>query len=328
MTNIRTVYGVKHKNENIRAASRSGGVFTALSDIVLDNGGVVYGCALNESFQAIHKRAITKEERDAFRGSKYVQTQIGNSLKDVESDLKNGLTVLFSGAPCQIHGLINYLKLKNVDSSNLLTVEILCHGAPSPRVWNDFIVNNFDIEKINSVDFRDKKNFGWRDHVETITVEGKEISSRNYTKLFYSHLGLRQSCFYCYYKKTERVSDITIGDFWRIENNDKEFDDDKGVSLVKVNTKKGQEYFDKCSKNLIIRTYPLATCIQPALDHNYPEPVNRSQFWAEYNGDNLMPLIEKYTSEPKPGIKNRAVSLTKKIIKSIIKFPLKILRKV
>lgn len=323
---IKTVYGIKHKNENIRALSRSGGIFTALSDLVLDDGGVVYGCALNERLEAVHKRATTKQERDLFRGSKYVQTQIGYVLRDVEKDLKDGIIVLFSGAPCQVNGLLNYLTLKKVDMQKLFTIEILCHGAPSPRVWQDFIDNNFDREKIDAVDFRDKKNFGWRDHVETITVDGREISSRDYTKLFYSHLGLRQSCFNCYYKKTERVSDITIGDFWRIENNDKAFDDDKGISLVKLNSPKGQEYFDRCKNQLVVREYPLATCIQPALDHNYNEPSNRADFWAEYNGDNLMPLIKKYTAEPVPSAKQRIISLAKRIIKKIIKAVLKLFR--
>lgn len=319
MNTIRTVYGVKHKDEVVRSLSRSGGVFTALSDLTLDEGGAVYGCALDENLNAIHKRAVTKEERDSFRGSKYVQSQIGYVFKEVKDDLDSGNKVLFSGTPCQIHGLINFLTLKKVDMSGLFTVEILCHGAPSPRIWQDFIDNNFDRTKIQKVEFRDKKNFGWRDHVETITIDGKEISSRDYTKLFYSHLGLRQSCFECYYKNLERVADITIGDFWRIENNDKPFDDDKGVSLVKINSEKGRTFFDRCREALIVKEYPIATCIQPALDHNYTEPSNRSEFWSEYNGRNLMPLIEKYTAEPKLSAGQRVVNLLKKAIKRVLK---------
>lgn len=320
---IKTVYGVKHKNEDIRSASRSGGIFTAVSDVILDDGGVVYGCKLDGNLNAVHSRATTKQERDEFRGSKYVQTQIGYIFKSVEQDLKNNMYVLFSGAPCQNHGLLNYLNLKNVDTTKLLTIEILCHGAPSPRIWQDFVDNNFDRTQIDAVDFRDKKNFGWRDHVETITVNGEERSSRDYTKLFYSHLGLRQSCFNCYYKKIDRVSDITIGDFWRIENNDKQFDDDKGISLVKINSEKGAEYFERCNDELIVRKYPLATCIQPALDHNYDEPYNRAEFWEEYNGDNLMSLIDKYTAVAPPSIKQKSVSFVKKAIKKTIKILLK-----
>lgn len=311
------VYGVKHNDENVRAASRSGGVFTALSDIILAHGGIVYGCALNEKLEAVHKRATTKSERDSFRGSKYVQSDMGNISQEIVEDLKNGNTVLFSGVPCQVHGLLNFLKLKNIDTQNLTTIDILCHGAPSPRVWQDFIDNNFDREKIDSVDFRDKKNFGWRDHVETITVSGEEKSSKSYTNLFYSHLGLRQSCFSCPYKKRDRVSDITIGDFWRIENNDKEYDDDKGISLVKINTSKGQALFDCARESLEVREYSLVTCIQPALDHNYNEPKARGAFWSEYNGDNLMPLIEKYTAQPQPSKARKILGKAKPVVKGV-----------
>lgn len=323
MADIKKVYGIKHKNEDVRAASRSGGFFTAVSDVVLENNGVVYGCALNEQFLAEHRRATTKEERDLFRGSKYIQSDLNDVPSQVEKDLKNGITVLFSGVPCQVHGLINYLKLKNVDTSHLLTVEILCHGAPSPRIWSDFLNHKFDFSKITDVDFRDKKNFGWRDHIETVKVNGDEVSSKQYTGLFYSHVILRQSCFKCYYKKAERVSDITIGDFWRIENNDKAYDDDKGVSLVKLNSVKGQKYFDLCSNELVIREYPFATCIQPALNNNYNEPANRKQFWDEYSGDNILQLAEKYTAAPKPEFKDRLKSLIKRIIKRIIKLFIK-----
>ena len=320
------VYGVKHQNEDIRAASRSGGFFTAVSDIVLEEGGVVYGVALNEHFLAEHRRAETKEIRDTFRGSKYVQADVGDALKQVEADLKQSKTVLFTGVPCQVHGLYNYLKLKNISTENLLTVEILCHGAPSPRVWEDFLKNKFDFSSIEAVDFRDKKNFGWRDHIETVTVKGEEFSSKDYTGLFYSHVILRESCFNCYYKKRNRVSDITIGDFWRIENNDKPFDDDKGISLVKINTVKGEKYFNQCANRLIIREYPIATCIQPALDHNYDAPKNRSDFWNEYNGENILELADKYPVYKEPVVDNSFKKRIKTLLKKTVKKTMKAFR--
>ena len=319
MALYKTVFGVKHKNESVRAASRSGGFFTAASDAVLDAGGIVYGVALDERFRAVHRRAETKAERDLFRGSKYVQDDVGLIFEQVEEDLKNGLTVLFSGVPCQNDGLLNYLRLKNADTKNLITLEILCHGAPSPKVWQDFLNTKYEFDAIEKVDFRDKKNFGWRDHVETVTVNGEEISSKEYTGLFYSHVMLRQSCFHCYYKRPERVSDITIGDFWRIENNDKAFDDDKGVSLVLVNTDKGNQLFQSCKKDLIIREYPFATCVQPALDHNYNEPSDRKAFWAEYTGDNVLQLAEKYSRTAQHKAERKWLSIAKKIIKKPLK---------
>lgn len=320
MTGNKTVYGVKHKDENIRSASRSGGVFTALSDMIIDNGGVVYGCALDEHFNAVHKRAITKEQRNEFRGSKYVQSKIGNIYNLVSIDLNNGLDVLFSGTPCQVHGLLNYLKVKKIDTKTLITVDILCHGVPSPKIWADYLRNKFDISEIDKVEFRDKKNFGWRDCVETITVDGKNISSKEFSNSFYSHLIVRRSCFNCYYKKTERISDITIGDYWKIENIDKNFDDNKGVSLVMINTDKGSSFFKSCEKQLIIKEFLLSMSIQPVLDGNYIEPENREKFWNEYNGKNLAELTQKYTGYTEP-------SLIKRVLIKLIGLALKVLKR-
>lgn len=317
MSNFRTVYAVKHKNENIRAASRSGGIFTAISDVILENGGVVYGCALNDSFLAEHRRATTKEERDAFRGSKYIQSEVGNCYSLCAEDLKNGLDVLFSGTPCQIEALNNYLSVKNVDTAKLLTMDILCHGVPSPMVWKDYLNEKFAGKEIQAVDFRDKKNFGWRDHAETLVVNGEEKSSKEFTKLFYSHLILRTSCFSCNYKNTDRISDVTIGDYWRIENNDKSFDDDKGVSIVLLNTNKGKKYFEACRENLDIKEFPLATSIQPALSGNYIVPVNREEFWREYDGSNILEIISEYTAPPKPTKKQKIKQLAYNILKKL-----------
>ena len=327
MAEIRSVYGVKHKNEDIRAASRSGGIFTAVSDVVLAKGGAVYGCALTEDFYAVHKRADTAEQRDAFRGSKYIQSSMGNIYPQVEKDLNEGRNVLFSGTPCQVHALINYLSLKKTDTANLITIDILCHGVPSPTVWIDYLNANFDMDKIEKVDFRDKTNFGWRAHHETITADGKEHSSRKFTELFYSHLILRDSCFDCQYKNTDRISDITIGDFWRIENNDKEFDDDKGLSLVMLNTPKGKKYFDACKDELIIRKYPLATCIQPAISENYKRPAKKDEFWSEYNGENVIALTEKYTKPPEKTTMQKIKSLIGKCINLCYMLVLKIIWK-
>ena len=327
MSEIRKVYGIKHKNEEIRAASRSGGIFTAVSDVVLKNGGAVYGCALTEDFYAIHKKAVDFRQRDAFRGSKYIQSSVGSIYRQIEDDLKYGTTVLFSGTPCQVHGLNNFLKLKKVDTEKLITMDILCHGVPSPAVWIDFLNANFDKDKIEKVDFRDKTNFGWRAHHETITAEGKEYSSRKFTELFYSHLILRDSCFDCQYKNTERIADITIGDFWRIENNDKVYDDDKCISLVMLNTPNGEKYFDECKDELIIRTYPIATCIQPAMSENYKRPAKKDAFWAEYKSENIMALTEKYTAKPAPTTKQKIRKIVGDCLRPFFMATIKFIRK-
>ena len=291
---IKTAYAVKHKNEDIRAASRSGGVFTALSDYVLEQGGIVYGCAMKDPFTAEHRRASTREERDAFRGSKYIQSNINNCYSLCKQDLKNGLLVLFSGTPCQIEALNNYLTLNRINTNKLITIDILCHGVPSPMVWKDYLNEYFPDSNIQSVDFRDKKNFGWRAHWETVTVNGAENSNRVFTDLFYSHIILRPSCFECSYKRKARISDITIGDYWLIELNQKEFDDDKGVSLVLTNNEKGEQFFGKCCDDLEIKQFPLATSIQTALDHNYSIPEKRQKFWKDYDNYSISELTKLY----------------------------------
>lgn len=309
------VYGVKHKSESVRALSRSGGIFTAVTDVVLNDGGAVYGCALNESFLAEHRRAETKAERDLFRGSKYIQSNIGDSYKNAKQDLDSGKTVLFSGTPCQIEGLLNFLTLSRTDMSKLITVDIICHGVPSPMVWSDYLNATADFSSIEAVDFRDKANFGWRAHFETLTINGEQKSSDKFKKLFYSHLILRPSCFHCNYKNTKRISDITIGDYWRIENIDKAFDDDKGISLVMINTDKGKTYFEKCRKDLIIKEYLLPLSIQPALSRNYRYPENRESFWKEYKHDNVLELTEKYTAQPLPTLRQRINSILFRLLR-------------
>lgn len=296
MTDKELAYAVKHKDEEIRAKSRSGGIFTAVSDVVLENGGMVYGCSLNDEFLAEHRRATTKEERDAFRGSKYIQSEMKNCYSLCANDLKAGLQVLFSGTPCQIEALYNFLELKNISTENLLTMDILCHGVPSPMVWKDYLNEKFNESEIESVNFRDKKNFGWRDHTETITVNGKEISSKDFPKLFLSHFITRPSCFKCNYKNKNRISDITIGDYWLIELNKKDFDDNKGVSLVMLNSNKAINVFQECESNLIVEVFPLATSMQPVLNGNFPEPKNRKEFWEDYSKLSIMEMLKKYIS--------------------------------
>lgn len=320
MQNGKQAYAVKHKDEAVRAVSRSGGVFTALSDAVLDAGGVVYGCALNERFEAEHRRAATREERDAFRGSKYVQSRMGDAYLQVKADLESGLSVLFSGTPCQIDGLLSFLQAARVDASRLTTLDILCHGVPSPRVWRDYLTYVSEGKSVDSVDFRDKTRFGWRDHAETLVLDdGAPVSSRKYTTLFYGHNILRESCFACPYKTTRRVSDITIGDYWGIEKLDRAFDDDKGVSLVLLNTSRGEALWEKCKGDLLVEEFPLALSLQNALQKNYPCPASRQAFWADYDRLPFAEVLQKYTAPPKPTTKQRVRRLLAAVVKKVVR---------
>lgn len=149
------VYAVQHKNETVRAASRSGGIFTEVSDWILTNNGVVYGCVLDESFRAVHIRTECAEDRDRMRGSKYIQSKLGGTYKNVRKDLTNGRIVLFTGTSCQVAGLKQYL---GKEYENLLCVDIICHGVPSSKVWGEYLhwQEGKNKAKVLKVDFRNK----------------------------------------------------------------------------------------------------------------------------------------------------------------------------
>ena len=160
-------YAARHKDMTEVESSRSGAAFIAISDYILKQGGVVYGVGYTEHFRVVHKRATTKMERDEFKGSKYVQSDMNTVFRQVKEDLKNGLIVLFSGTPCQTSGLASYIGKRMRE--NLYLVDIVCHGVPSPYLWKDYIayLEKKQGSEICWVNFRDKQQFGWSAHHET-----------------------------------------------------------------------------------------------------------------------------------------------------------------
>lgn len=160
-------YAARHKDINEVMKSRSGAAFVAISDYILEQGGVIYGAGYKDHFRVAHKRATTKEERDEFRGSKYVQSDLTGVFRQVKEDLKNGLTVLFSGTPCQTSGLNAYVGKRLRE--NLILVDIICHGVPGPFLWRDYIayLERKQGDQIVTVNFRDKELYGWKAHKES-----------------------------------------------------------------------------------------------------------------------------------------------------------------
>lgn len=312
-------FAIKHKNIDIRMKSRSGGAFIAISDCVLENDGVVYGCALDANFMAVHRRATSKEERDAFQGSKYVQSDKGKVFIDVKKDLMEGRTVLFSGTPCEIDGLKGFLG--NKDYENLILVDIICHGVPSPKVWKEYIewVEKLKRKKVMSADFRNKK-YGWNDHIETLYFKDGEWNGRIFTNLFYSHYIIRPSCFECPYRKLEHPSDITLADFWGIDQVDKKFNDNKGVSYVLVNTQKGEEYFIRSADKTEYFECDVMDCAQPTAFENYEEPEGKEIFWEEYHKKPFQAIAKKYGGwEGRINLKGRIKKMIPKKMRKIVK---------
>ena len=289
-------YAVRHKHVEEVMQSRSGAAFVALTDYVLKLGGVVYGAGYEDHFRVVHKRAVTKEERDEFRGSKYVQSDLVNIFLLIKEDLKKGLLVLFSGTPCQTAGLNAFIGKRLRES--LILVDIVCHGVPSPFIWRDYIKYLERKEKceISHVDFRDKKIFGWTRHKESyIYTSGKKESRDSFTYLFYQHIMLRHSCSACPFTNLQRPSDITLADLWGWEKVVPDFNlDDKGVSLVLLNTPKGQEIFNKVQKDLFCRLIDIQQCMQPNLLHPSAPNPERMRFEKLYEMKGFKGIGSRY----------------------------------
>lgn len=232
------VYAAKNKNDGIRMQSSSGGVFTLLAEEIINAGGVVFGAKYDKNWNVVHSWTDTIEGIVDFRGSKYVQSIIGNTYSEVKTFLQENRKVLFSGTPCQIAGLKKFLRK---EYENLLTVDIICHGVPSPMIWAEYLkFVTPDRRNIIQITMREK-SCSWR-RSKMIIKNGEEYlyngdSYENiYMKGFLSGLYLRPSCHSCKFKNGRSNSDITIGDCWGIEQISSEFDDDKGISLIMLHS--------------------------------------------------------------------------------------------
>ena len=250
------VYSCRN-NDELRARSSSGGVFSRLSEIVLSQGGVV--CAVGYSdgcTECLHKIVTTLDELDDLRRAKFVQSKKYDVYSELKQILNRGITVLFCGTPCECGGLRQYLKR---EYDNLLTCDLICGCVSSPDVYARYI--KFLTEKHNSkvlsVNFKDKRQ-GWRGKAIAVCFENGEeyynsILDDDYCVSFHSRFNIRPSCFNCKYRSLQRSADITLGDFWAIEKYAPEYDDNKGTSFVLVNTSKGDEYMHKISEMEMVK---------------------------------------------------------------------------
>lgn len=244
------VFAAINNDEEIRLKSSSGGIFYLLAEKTIAEGGVVFGARFDDNWQVVIDYADTMEGVKAFMGSKYVQARMETAYRDAKHFLTEGRKVLFSGTPCQIAGLQHYLR-KAYDS--LLTVDIICHGTPSPKVWNLYLdeVVAAGRKAINDVQFRNKSN-GWKSFNFTMEYDKDEQAvslcshhqQNHYMRAFLRDMILRPSCYNCQAKGGRSHSDITIADFWGINVEIPEMDDDKGTGLVLINTDRGQTALD------------------------------------------------------------------------------------
>lgn len=288
--------GCYNKDEKIRMESSSGGIFTLLSELTIQSGGVVFGAEFDENYNVRHGYVDNMDDLKKFRGSKYVQSTIGSSYYDAKKFLEQGRQVLFTGTPCQIAGLKRYLKK---DYYNLVCQDIVCHGVPSTYVWNHY--KNFiaDGRKIVGIKFRDKST-GWKTYSLQIDFDDgssyKDIGNENsYIKGFVKDFYLRPSCYECKYKTLHRESDITLADFWGIEANEPELDDNKGTSLIFINSDKGKITFDEIKENIISKIVDIEKSVtfNPSAFRTSAYTNKKAKFYRKYKSENFDLLINK-----------------------------------
>lgn len=315
------IYAAKCKDDNIRNKSTSGGVFTVLSDYVLKNGGVIYGTILDNDFRVKYIRTDNKKDRDKMRGSKYVQSDLNDTFNNIKKDLETDRLVLFVGNPCFVSGLKTFLN--NKINNNLILCDIICHGVPSPLIFKEHI--NFINKKgnLNKYVFRDK-SIGWRGTNTTIKygnkVESNTSFSDIFTNLYFDGYISRDCCETCKFTSFNRVSDITIGDYWGIENVFPDFNDEKGINLLFLNTKNGINIFNKIRNSLSYIQSDINKCEQPQLKYPSKAHHNKDKFWIDYDNKGFDYVSRKYTVF---GVKNKIIFNIKRFIPKGVKSKLK-----
>jgi len=293
------VYAARHRDIGVRMCSSSGGVFTALSSQILSNGGAVYGAAFGEDFEVRHEKAESADVIDRLRGSKYVQSALNDVFPDVRATLKRGIPVLFAGTPCQTAGLNAYLGYGRHEK--LVLCDVVCHGVGSPLIWREYksLLVRIKKSKLKSFNFRDKTN-GWhrsssRAFFENgVSLHGDPLVDV-FDSLFYQHVALRPSCHVCVFKSVRRPSDITIGDFWGIESAKPNFDDNLGVSLVLINTRRGEVVFESARKALFCVPCDIDECRSRTLSRADAAPSKRKSFWEDYYRHGFENVARRYS---------------------------------
>ncbi len=288
-------YAVKHK-DNVRIQSSSGGMFTAISDSVLSEGGFVAGAAMNRDFTVYHAFACDEKERDHLRGTKYVQSSTDKIFTRIKSLLLQEKKVLFTGTPCQVEGLNLFLK---TGFDNLTTCDLICHGVASPKIFKAFIdyIQEKGKEGLLKFNFRDKE-LGWRGNLPSAEYGKKKIKNtlwlRSFNYLFSRNYINRPVCSKCKHISYNRCSDITIGDYWGIERRHPEFEDRLGVSLVITNTEKGEKTFSAAIRGLNHISTSREQTLQNSL-WKLPAPdKNRDKFWKVFNEHSYEHAIKRF----------------------------------
>lgn len=324
------VFAAKNKNEEQRLRSSSGGIFILLAEQIIRKGGVVFGARFDENWEVEHCYVETIKELDSLMRSKYVQSRIGNTYKETEEFLKQGRQVLFVGTPCQIAGLRKFLR-KEYD--NLFAVDFVCHGVPSPLVWRRYLAEvkeqflrsegagkksglPFSLKStpvIVGINFREKqrRGYSWKKFGFVVCTKSSLKGDQNsvllstkfyeneYMQAFLGDMILRPSCHTCPARRGKSYSDITIGDHWAISSICPDFDDDKGNSLVFVNTEKGEVFWPKEHLQFIETDFIASRMYNGGFSDVVKKHPHRDRFFRKLKKtENLCLLIQKELKVP------------------------------
>lgn len=298
-----TAYSCINNDEEIRLDSSSGGIFTLVAESVISQGGVVFGAKFNERFELEHNFVETKEELSELRGSKYLQSKIGDSYKQAKFFLDSGRIVLFTGTPCQIAGIKSYV---NKPYTNLVSIDIICHGVPSPDVWRKYV--EYREKEVGTsaqrIAFR-RKDEGWKRYSVSFLFKNnteyrQNLSKDLYMRAFLKDVCLRPSCYDCKFKSLNRQSDITLADFWGIQNILPEVDDDKGTSLIFVNSEFGHRLFNEIKEKMSYQKVDIQEAVKynSAAIKSSKYNLNRDGFMSEKDNLPFDRLVKKYCGEP------------------------------
>lgn len=307
---------VKAKDDILRKVSSSGGVFPLLAEYVInDCSGVVYGAAYlpEQHMKVAHIRIENTADIHFLQGSKYVQSDVRGAFQAVEEDLNNGRQVLFCGTPCQVTACKAYLKHKKADTDRWITCDFVCHGVPSPGLWEEYIqiLEQNAKEKVIGYDFRYKdKNCPWGQvNVCAEFEDRREVNTqlvRAFINMYFDNIVTRPACTRCPYTSIQRQSDITLADCWGLEKVAPDFADPLGVSLVLVNSEKAQKMIESIRENLVSQPINVGALAQPHLHRPCVASPKRPKFWQTYARSGLLKTMRRYTNL---GLMNRAKRL-------------------
>lgn len=289
------VFGGRQKSKEEIKKSQTGGLCALIyKEFLLRTCGVIYGVTFDADSRVIFQCVDNIDDAQRFRGSKYVQADIDGVYKQVWSQLVDGYKVLFIGTPCQVAGLKSYLPTRLHE--NLLTVDLVCHSNTAPKIWKSYVryLQNKYESKIVKADFRNKR-FGWHQCYETYTFENNyEEVLRSYDHLFFKHLNIRPSCTNCPYTNFNRVSDITIGDYWGWEKNHSEWNDNLGINLILVNSERGRIFFESIKNELEYKQTDISDCLQPQLQEPISKNPKQDKFLFDYRTKGMKYVLYKY----------------------------------